>query len=209
MTIGKDVFRTPRQDRFGDLVRYICARCPHTSLLGATKLNKILWYIDTLAFRQWGRTVSGETAYKKLQYGPVPKRIDSTLEELEQLGFLKVEEELHYKHIKRKFLSADNPDNPYFKKVFNKQERELMNDIIEQIAFDHTATSISELSHDAVWKAAGLGEDIPVFAVLAARSATLTSAEKESCRNSIDRWRAGSKKIAAQIDKETNVAKED
>ena len=34
------------QEKFDALVHYICARCEDPTSLGATKLNKIMWYSD-------------------------------------------------------------------------------------------------------------------------------------------------------------------
>lgn len=40
-----------------------------------TKMNKMLFYIDFLSYRKYGRSVTGLT-YKALPYGPVPERWD-------------------------------------------------------------------------------------------------------------------------------------
>ena len=40
-----------------------------------TKMNKILFYIDFLSYRKYGRSVTG-LSYKALPYGPVPERWD-------------------------------------------------------------------------------------------------------------------------------------
>ena len=46
--------------------------------------------------------------------------------------------------------------------------------IIETVCDDHTATSISELSHDSVWRLAEIGEEIPLYAVLAGKAGEVT-----------------------------------
>lgn len=197
MATKKRTRPAPRRKRLSDLVRYVCARCSQEpSLLGATKLNKALWYIDTTSFRLWDYTISGETAYMKLQHGPVPKQILPTLKKLEKSGYLIVQWATHFGYKKREFRSAEKPDDPHFMKVFNDQERDLIDGIVESITRDHTAVSISELSHDAIWEVAELGEDIPVFAVLAAFDAEVTSADKRLCKDAVDEWIAASKKSA-------------
>jgi hypothetical protein len=43
------------QAKFDTLVHYFCARCEDPSSLGATKLNKIMWYSDASAYLQLGK----------------------------------------------------------------------------------------------------------------------------------------------------------
>ena len=94
-------------DRFKELVHYVCHHCDDTRKMGAIKLNKILWCADTYAYRLYGRTISGETAYIKRQHGPVPKRIVATLKDLEQEGLIKIREGRQKKCHKRHRLRDD------------------------------------------------------------------------------------------------------
>lgn len=48
------VNRTFARDRLKALVQYICYQCHDPSVLGAIKLNKILWYSDVIAFARSG-----------------------------------------------------------------------------------------------------------------------------------------------------------
>jgi len=51
--------------------------------LGSIRLNKILWYVDTLHYRANGASMSGET-YVKRQHGPVPEHVLRALGKLEE-----------------------------------------------------------------------------------------------------------------------------
>jgi hypothetical protein len=153
--------------RFKTLVHYVCDRCTDPTKLGATKLNKALWYSDTFAYRINGRAISRDSAgYVKRQFGPVPKHVLRALDELEKEGALKIREVTFFGKKKREFISLKTADT----KVFDDDEQEIINQVVDQVCNGHTAVSISDLSHDAIWEAADLGEEIPLYAVLAAKA---------------------------------------
>lgn len=153
--------------RFKALVHYVCERCTDPKKLGATKLNKALWYSDTFAFRINGKAVSRESAtYVKRQFGPVPRNVLLALQELEAEGALKIREVTFFGKKKREFISLKEANAG----AFSESEREIINEVVDQVCDGHTAVSISDLSHDAIWEAADLGEEIPLYAVLAAKA---------------------------------------
>ncbi len=164
---------TTSRKRFKALVHYVCDLCDDPTRLGATKLNKVLWYADTFAYRLLGQTISGEKAYIKRQFGPVPKRILQTLQELEVEGTIHVRESDYFGKPKREFISLEPADDS----IFSDDELDIVNQVIRVVCGEHTATSISDLSHDVIWKAAEMGEEIPIFAVLAAKAAPATKAD--------------------------------
>lgn len=156
------------------LVHYICAKCDDPAKLGATKLNKVLWYCDTIAYRMRGQTISGDTSYIKRQFGPVPKRIQEILAELQNEKALLIRESEFFGKVKRDFIAlkpADMSD-------FTDDEREIIDEVLKIICDQFTAVSISELSHDIIWDAAEIGEEIPIHAVLAAHPEAITKDDK-------------------------------
>ncbi len=155
--------------KYKDMVHYIISRCKNPADLGAIKLNKILWYADTLSYRATGAPISGE-AYVKRQHGPVPKGIVKTLKELKSEKKITVAEPSS-QFQPREFVSIKKPD---LSKI-NESEQEIINVVIDKIINNHTATSISDLSHDAIWEAAEIGEEIPIFTVFAAKAAPVTT----------------------------------
>ena len=82
--MARVTFEPPQQSldqrKLKALIHYICYQCHDPSVLGATNLNKILWYSDVIAFARAGASITGET-YVKQQFGPVPRHI---------LGILKI-----------------------------------------------------------------------------------------------------------------------
>lgn len=146
-------------NRFSDLVHYVC-EIARDKRFGAVKLNKMLWYIDTLSYKKWGASISGETAYIKRQHGPVGKTTMKTLAELEKKGVLSVRRRHESVGVEYTSLAELKP-NP-----FTDDERELIRSVVEDICDNHTANSISERSHTGIWEVAMIGEEIPLCAVL-------------------------------------------
>jgi hypothetical protein len=165
-----------------ELVHYICAQCAEDpSKLGSTKLNKILWFVDTFAFLHLGHSVSGIDAYIKRQYGPVPRRILSVIEDLEFEGKIRIRETAQGDFLKREFEVLIPPSLG----IFTDQETQIINNITRDVCDLFTAQSISELSHDNVWEAANDGEEIPLYAVLA-KPDDLTDDDREWFRKQVE-----------------------
>lgn len=62
-----------------------------------TKMNKVLFYIDFLSYRERGMAISG-LAYNAIDFGPVPQRWDrvySAFDEVEQQTQLVHDQEMH------------------------------------------------------------------------------------------------------------------
>ena len=159
--------------KFTELVHYVIGKQGNPRKLGATKLNKILWYADTFAYRATGETITGER-YVKRQYGPVPKKILATVESLERRGRILVRE-AGVPGRAREFVSLSDADVT----VFSEKELSIVDVVIEHICNEHTASSISEMSHDKIWDIAELGEEIPIFAVLAGRPGVVTKEDRK------------------------------
>ena len=189
-----------RYTRFERLVHYVCELCP-SDKLGAIKLNKILWYADTFAYRLHGKTISGETAYIKRQYGPVPKNILKALKHLQDTEALVVEEKPSYSFggPRREYRTLTGADIS----CFSAEERKIVQDVAEIICKDHTATSISDLSHNIIWEAANLGEEIPVNAVLASKFDPVTDADEKWAKTVIRNFERSSKHL--RVKKKTTV----
>lgn len=165
----------PSRLRFKRLVHYVCDLCDDPTKLGATKLNKALWYSDTFAYRLLGRTISGETAYVKRQFGPVPKNVLGAIRDLENDGVLHARDSVYFGKPKREYQVLKPADPAWF----TEEEREIIKQVVSVICNNFTAAAISDLSHDDVWDAAEIGEEIPVMAVLAANAAPVTKQDEK------------------------------
>ncbi len=160
------VFDKPK---FKDLVQYVCWRCKDPTKLGATKLNKILWFVDREMYLRTGRPVTG-SPYVKRQFGPVPKSINAAISELEGEKVLSTREVEYFGKLKREFFARSAPDLARF----SPDEISLVDEIVDIVCGEHTAKSISEATHDRVWSLAEIGEEIPYFTVFADRPGELT-----------------------------------
>jgi hypothetical protein len=152
--------------KFKHLVHYICDVAPNPRQLGATRLNKILFYSDTQAFLETGSPITGEV-YVKQKLGPLPKHIGETLAQLKaeeavaiseaRLAF-NVYQDAPYRQ--RMFLSLREPALD----AFSAKEIHIVDAFVSEITERHTATSISEESHDLIWEITDFGEEIPYYA---------------------------------------------
>jgi hypothetical protein len=162
-------------DLLKELTHYICWKvADDASKLGATKLNKALWFSDSFAYRMNGRPITNST-YIKQKYGPVPKRILSVLNELHKEEKVLIRESPYYNYIKRDFVAMKAAPSS----AFSEQELWIIDHVIGWVCQEHTASSISEFSHDNVWEAAVEGEEIPLYAVLSAFDGEITEEDKE------------------------------
>jgi hypothetical protein len=57
--------------KFKELIVYLCQAGANDELLGAVKLNKLLFYADKIAYLRRGRSITG-ARYVHMREGPVP-----------------------------------------------------------------------------------------------------------------------------------------
>ena len=150
--------------KFKTLVHYVCSKCPDPRMLGATKLNKILWYSELHAFLKLEKPISG-ARFVKRQFGPVPVAIVPVLKELQQEGALVVRDVEYFGKPKKEFISLRDPELS----DFNADEISIVDEVTEIICEQHTAASISKQTHDDIWIMAEIGEDIPLETVFAVK----------------------------------------
>jgi Protein of unknown function (DUF4065) len=149
------------EDKFKNLILYICSKAEPQNL-GATKLDKILWYSDAYAYLMIGEPITGET-YIKRQFGPFAPHFYKMIEELEADGKLCVRPTDHYGFAKKEYIplvQADIED-------FLPQEVSIIDDIIDVVCNNYTAKGISEQSHNDIWEMADIGDEIPYYAMFA------------------------------------------
>ncbi len=64
----------PDDQKLRELILYVADRCGCDDAFGATKLNKILFYSDFLAYLYLGKAITGQE-YQALEHGPAPRRL--------------------------------------------------------------------------------------------------------------------------------------
>lgn len=146
--------------KFKRLVHYIVWKVGKHDWFGATKLNKVLWFVDARAYALTGQSITGET-YTRGEFGPVPRHIMPVRSELARDRVIK--------ETKEGKLTRIVALKPAQRTWFTTDELQTIDWWAEHIAKDHTAGSISEQSHDYAWEIAKEGEELPLYAYRVAR----------------------------------------
>lgn len=142
--------------KFSTLVHYIIHKASAPSILGATKLNKVLWLSDVTCFLRTGKAITKQK-YIKRQFGPVPADILSTVKALENERKVATRSVDYYGNEKKEYFSLREPDVSEIK----PEEIYVIDSVFDDVCHNHTAQSISELSHNRIWRRAEYGEEIP------------------------------------------------
>ncbi len=147
------------REKLKEAVWLIASHCPGREL-GNVKLHKMLYFSDMLYFLREGRPITG-VEYLKQQFGPTARHLTAAIAGLQQDGKLRVEEHEYYGYYKKQYVSL----LPYVPERLTADEQALILDVADFVR-GHTAQEISELSHNAAWEAAELGEALPYFTAL-------------------------------------------
>lgn len=155
-------------DRLAAVAHYVIARHAGPAM-GATKLNKVLWFADCEFFRRHGVTITGETAYVRKPNGPCSPRLEGVLKDLNASGLIHEEPVMTMiGKPRRQMYSTGNPDVS----MFSGEEVDVLNEVAKEIAA-LSAQEASDLSHDDLWREADPNTLLPVAAG-AVRSAGLS-----------------------------------
>jgi len=165
-------------EKFSRAVQYVAWKAGNRSQFGAVKLNKVLWFAEARVYALHRRHMTGET-FVKGQFGPVPKHIMPVRAQLEKAGLIQVWDDRG----QTRFRSLAAPDMGDFEKEDLKQ----LDFWITEIDTEHTAASISDKTHDYGWELAEMGEEIPLYAILAERVRHPKGKELEWARQAAER----------------------
>jgi hypothetical protein len=78
----------PDDEKLRELILYVSTLSENDPNIGATKLNKLLFYTDFLAYQKFGSAITGQE-YQALRQGPAPKRLRPIIERMKRAGDLK------------------------------------------------------------------------------------------------------------------------
>lgn len=152
-------FPDPNNEKLKEMILYISEKCKNHRAFGVTKLNKILWFSDALAFKYLGKPITG-TPYIRKDYGPVPKYMTEVREELVQNRELAIQKEQFFNRIQERPIHLRRADVHFF----SADQLRMVDDVIE-ILEDASAAEVSELSHEKVWKLLEDEEPMPYEAL--------------------------------------------
>ena len=154
----------PRADgdtRLGELILYVAGCCDGAESFGATKLNKILFYADFIAYARSGEPITG-TEYQKLKHGPAPRQLKPVERGLLLRQDAVIQERKHFTKVQRRLVPLRDPDLD----LFTGSEIAIVDEVIAALR-NHNAVQVSELSHQlAGWQLAEIGETIPYHTAL-------------------------------------------
>ena len=141
--------------KFKNVLLYFLEKCAGKPNVGETVLYKLLYFADFNYYELYEEHLSG-ARYRKLPYGPVPKRFESMVYAMiEKLELKKIKTE-YYERKQTRYLPLVKPDLTSLR----ASEKEVIDRVIEQMS-DWSAATISNYSHnDLPWKATKEGEEI-------------------------------------------------
>jgi transcriptional regulator with XRE-family HTH domain len=141
--------------KFRNILLYILEKCAGKPNVGETVLYKLLYFADFNYYELYEEHLSG-ARYRKLPYGPVPRRFETIVNamiEKEELKKIKTE---YFDKTQTRYIPLTKPDLTKLK----ASETEVIDRVIEQMS-DWSAATISNYSHnDMPWKASKEGEEI-------------------------------------------------
>ena len=159
------------REKFKEAVLFLASYCPPEEL-GNVKLHKMLYFADTITFLEEGRPLTG-VDYLKQKFGPTARHLTSAVDELAKEGRLLVREAEYHGFFKKDYVTV----TPFTSARLSEAEMVLLQDVADFVR-GKTARQISEISHNAAWEAAELGEIIPYFTALQLVPVEITDADR-------------------------------
>ncbi len=158
LTFGED--DQEARERLRELILFVAEKCQADPNFGMTKLLKILHRADIESFARYGESITG-ARYKKFPHGPVSQAALDVRDEMKERGDIAVIKEGYSAFPRNRVvpLETANLDG------FSGRDIALVDKAI-QMFYGHTATVVSEFSHDRAWEAADYYEPIPYEAAL-------------------------------------------
>lgn len=129
--------------------------------LGAVKLHKILYFLDMIQYARSGNAVTG-SEYRKRPFGPTCVQLLPVLREMERDWDIDVREVDYFGLRKKEYVpTASEPDG-----ILNREEAELLDEVVDFVCNRNSARTISEFSHQLPWEMAEFGAIIPYESAL-------------------------------------------
>lgn len=127
-------------DRVKNVLLYVLMKCGDVFY---TKMNKLLFYADFVAYRQLGISITG-LSYKAIEFGPVPERWDRIYSSFEEIS---IEPRIIGDREGTILTTSVKPDTS----LFTESELHILDEICSSLAC-YTSTELSELSHqESAW----------------------------------------------------------
>lgn len=145
-------------DKLAAAIHFLVARFPPHQL-GATKLNKILWFADCEFYVRHGRSLTGETHYVRKPQGPWNGRFDSAVAHLVLHKAISERQVRVIDFVRRELYPQQEPDVT----PFTSEELDLlvkMASVVSKLSAEEAAES----SHKMLWECLPPDAKMPVSA---------------------------------------------
>jgi hypothetical protein len=165
-------------------VHFICATA--TGLpLGLTRLYKVLWFVEKESFLATLAPVLG-IEFVKGPFGPMPPMAREICGELHAEGKVRMTtlQKGLYSYVDLESLAE--PDTGRL----SADEIHAIRDLTFEICTEHTARSISDLTHNAIYGMLSMGEPYPIEMALVEKTRELSPGEIASIVNDTARCEA-------------------
>jgi hypothetical protein len=170
-------------EKFHELILYLAHTSESDPKFGSTKLNKLLFFCDFLAFRSLGHSITNQE-YQKLPYGPAPRTIKPACQRLVEAGDCVVRNEDHHGYEQKRLIALREADLG----LFSSQEIDLVRDVVEEL-WNSNASEVSELAHQFLgWQAAAEGDTIPYETGLLSAPMPLSEEEDDWARQMVEEY---------------------
>jgi len=148
------------KNKFVEFVLYVADKCFFHEKFGVTKLNKILFFADFLAYANFGKPITA-AEYFNLERGPAPQQMKPILDEMQEKGEIEIVRTRFFTKTQHRPIAKRAADIRSFK----SHEIALIDQVIEDLK-DMTAQEVSNYSHQYVgWKMTEERELIPYHTV--------------------------------------------
>ena len=145
----------PRVGKLKNVLLYILEVCAGKPNIGETMLNKLLYFCDFNYYELYEEHLTG-ARYKKLPYGPVPHKMDATINQMIADGQLQRIKTAFHGMPQTRFIPLEKADLTRL----SAAEKTVIDHVIQQMG-DWNAGRISEYSHkDLPWLATKDGDYI-------------------------------------------------
>lgn len=123
-------------DRLKNVLLYILNQCGEVF---CTKMNKLLFYADFLAYRRLGMALTG-LSYRAIEYGPVPERWDRVYSQFDEI----VQEPRSYGDKEGCVLTSSISANT---EIFTSEEIDVLNDVCSKFS-NSSSSEMTRISHE-------------------------------------------------------------
>ena len=133
------------QKKYENAILYFVKYC-NNNYLGLTKLNKLIYYLDFLSYRDRKKSVTNDKYIHK-DYGPVPDKIDDIIATLKQKGKLAINLMPWKTGHKYDFSIKKDPNLG----VFDEYEKKLLEQICKEFELWSTDKIVNQSHLEAPW----------------------------------------------------------